>query len=126
MFSILRLWVGVLVRLFRSRQSLLIENLALRQQLAVFKRQRRRPRLTGTDKLFWLLLHRFWSSWKTVLTVVSPDTVVRWHRAGFQLYWRLICRVRKRVGRRPVTEEVRKLIFKMMAENPTWRGVTTA
>jgi len=52
MFSILGLWVGVLVRLFRSRQSLLIENLALRQQLPVFKRQRRRPRLTGTDKLF--------------------------------------------------------------------------
>jgi hypothetical protein len=74
MFSISRLWVGVLLRLFRSRQSLLIENLALRQQLAVFKRQRRRPRLTGTDKLFWLLLHRFWSSWKTVLIVVSPDT----------------------------------------------------
>lgn len=122
MFSILRLWVGVLLRLFRLRQSLLIENLALRQQLAVFKRQRRRPRLTCSDKLFWLLLHRFWSSWKTVLIVVSPDTVVRWHRTGFQLYWRLISRVRKPVGRRPVTEEIRKLIFKMMAQNPTWRA----
>ena len=90
MFSILRLWVGVLLRLFRLRQSLLMENLALRQQLVVFKRQIRRPRLTGSDKLFWLLLHRFWSSWKTVLIVVSPDTVVRCHRTGFQLYWRLI------------------------------------
>jgi hypothetical protein len=58
-------WIGAFLRLFRSRQSLLIENLALRQQLAVFKRQRRRPRLTATDRLFWLLLHRFWCSWKT-------------------------------------------------------------
>ena len=122
MFSVLRLWIGALVRLFRSRQSLLIENLVLRQQLAVFKRQRRRPRLTGTDKLFWVLLPRFWGSWKTALVVVSPDTVVRWHRAGFQMYWRLISRVRKRVGRRPVTAEIRELIFKMVAENPTWRA----
>ena len=54
--------------------------------------------------------------------MVSPDTVVRWHRAGFGLYWRLISRVRKSVGRRPVTKEIRELIFKMMAENPTWRA----
>jgi putative transposase len=121
MFSLLRLWMGAIVRLFRSRQGLLIENLALRQQSAVFKRQRRRPRLTRTDKLFWLLLHRFWSSWKTVV-VVSPDTVVRWHRAGFHMYWRLISRVRKRIGRRPVTVEIHKLIFKTIAENPTWRA----
>jgi putative transposase len=54
--------------------------------------------------------------------VGSPETVVRWHRAGFQLYWRLILRVPKPVGRRPVTKEIRKLIFKMVAENPTWRA----
>jgi len=83
MFSVLRLWIGALIRLFRSRQSLLLENLVLRQQLAVFKRQHRRPRLTGTDKLFWVLLHRFWCSWKTLLVVVSPDTVVRWHVPAF-------------------------------------------
>ena len=54
--------------------------------------------------------------------VVSPDTVVRWHRAGFRLYWRSISRVRKRVGRRPVTKDIRELIFRMVAENPTWRA----
>src|SRR5215469_1202288 len=122
MFGLLRLWVGILVRLFRSRRSLLIENLALRQQLAVFKRQNSRPGLTVVDKLFWLLLRRFWGSWKKTLIVVSPDTVVRWHRVGFRLYWRLISRVRKPVGRRPVTEEIRELIFQMVAENPTWRA----
>jgi putative transposase len=122
MLGLLRLWVGVLVRLFRSHRSLLIENLALRQQLAVFKRQNSRPGLTITDKLFWLLLRRFWCFWKKTLIVVSPDTVVRWHRAGFRLYWRLISRVRKRVGRRPVTKEIRELIVQMVAENPTWQA----
>jgi transposase InsO family protein len=122
MFSLLQLLSGVLVRLFRSRGILLIENLALRQQLAVFKRQHSRPKLTAGDKLFWVALRRLWPSWKTILIVVSPDTIVRWHRAGFQSYWRFISRVRKPVGRRPVTQEIRELIFKMVAENPTWRA----
>jgi hypothetical protein len=69
-----------------------LKNLALRQQLAVFKRQNSRPRLTVPDKLFWLLLRRLWCSWKKMLIVVSPDTVVRWHRGGFRFYWRLISR----------------------------------
>src|SRR5437016_9749718 len=59
MFGFVRLWVGILVRLFRCRRCLLIENLALRQQLAVFKRQNSRPRLAAADKLFWVLLRRF-------------------------------------------------------------------
>lgn len=122
MCGLLRLWDGVLIRLFRSRQTLMIENLALRQQLAVFKRQHSRPRLAAVDRHFWVLLRRCWSSWRKPLIVVSPETVVRWHRAGFQLYWRLISRVRKPIGRRPVTKEIRELIFKMAAENPTWRA----
>ena len=122
MLGLARVWFGILVRLLRSRQSLLIENLALRQQLVVFKRRHSRPRLAAVDKLFWVLLRRFWTSWRKTLIVVSPDTVVRWHSAGFQLYWRLISRVHKRVGRRPVTKEIRELIFKMVAENPTWRA----
>ena len=110
------------MRLFRSRQILLIENLALRQQLAVFKRQHSRPTLTAADRLFWVLLQALWSSWRKALIMVSPDTVVRWHRAGFRLYWRLISRVRRPIGRRPVTKEIRELIFQMVAENPTWRA----
>jgi putative transposase len=106
----------------RSRESLLVENLALRQQLAVFKRTHRRPRLAALDKLFWVALRRFWSSWKNALIVVTPDTVIRWHRAGFQLYWRLLSRARKPLGRRPISREIRELIFQMVAENPTWRA----
>ena len=76
----------------------------------------------AVDNLFWVLLRRFLPSWKSALIVVSPDTVVRWHRAGFQLYWRLISRVRRPLGRRPVPKEIRELIFKMVTENPTWRA----
>jgi len=55
-----------------------------------------------------------------VSLVVTPETVVRWHRAGFQLYWSLISKVREQVGRKQLSPEVRELIFRMVAENPTW------
>jgi hypothetical protein len=73
---------------FRSRADLALEILALRQQVAVLKRKRQRPPLTPFDRLFWIILRRFWSGWKDVLVVVKPDTVVAWHRAGFRWYWR--------------------------------------
>jgi len=72
------------------------------------------------DKLFWVAARRFWSGWKQSLKVVSPETVVRWHRAGLRLYWRLISKVRKQVGRRQTSKEVREVIFRRVAENPTW------
>src|SRR6266403_110366 len=114
------LLVGSFLRLFRSRRRLLLENLVLRQQLATLKRRHRRARLDLVDKLFWVAVRRFWSGWKQALIIVTPETVVRWHRAGFRLYWRLISRVRKATGRRPTPKEVRELIFRMVAENPTW------
>jgi hypothetical protein len=75
----------MLVRFFRVRQSLLLENLALRQQLAVLKRRRRSPCLSPFDKLFWVAVSRFWSGWKQALVVVTPETVIRWHRVVFRL-----------------------------------------
>jgi hypothetical protein len=120
MFTLFSLWFGALGRLFRSRRSLVLENLVLRQQLAVLKRRRQRPNLLVFDRLFWVAIRRLWSGWKRSLIIVTPETVVRWHRAGFRLYWRLISRVRARVGRRQTPREVRELIFRMVAENPTW------
>ena len=114
------LWFGLLVRVFRLRRSLLLENLALRQQLTVLKRKHPKPKLRVLDKLFWVLARRCWSDWKESLIVVTPETVVRWHRAGFRLYWTLISKVRSRVGRKRVPKEVRDLIFRMVAENRTW------
>src|SRR6266851_871231 len=114
------LWFGMLVRIFRSRRSLLLENLALRQQLTVLKRKHPKPKLRMLDILFWVVTRRFWSGWKQSLIVVTPETVVRWHRAGFRLYWSFISKVRKRVGRKRLSKEVKDLIFRMVAENPTW------
>lgn len=120
MFRFIGLCLGTLVRLFRARRSLLLENLALGQQLVVLKRRHRRPGLRPFDKLFWVAVRRFWSGWNQALIVVTPETVVRWHRAGFRLYWKPISRVRTRVGREPAPKEVQELIFRMVVENPTW------
>src|ERR1700674_3654179 len=114
------LLTGSILRAFRSRRSLLLENLVLRQQLTVLKRKRRRPRLMIFDKLVWVLARRFWCGWKEVLIIVTPETVVRWHRAGFRLCWKLISKARRSIGRRQTPKEVRELIFRMVGENPTW------
>src|SRR6202521_5352206 len=114
------LLAGVILRLFHSHCTLLLENLALRQQLAVLKRKHPRPKLAVFDRLFWVLARRFWSGWKQALIVVTPETVVYWHRSGFALYWRAISRARRIVGRRSTPRQVRDLIFRMVVENPTW------
>src|SRR6516165_1499254 len=110
MFRHVKLGIVTLVRLFRSRQGLLLENLALRQQLAVLKRRTPRTSLGNFDRLFWIVARRLWSGWKQSLILVSPETVVRWHRAGFRCYWSLISKVRNPVGRKPTSKEVRNLL----------------
>ena len=73
----------MLVRLFREGRSLLLENLALRQQLVTLKRRNPRPSLGLFDKLFWVIARRVWSAWKQSLLIVTPESVVSWHRTGF-------------------------------------------
>src|SRR5215471_6179829 len=87
MFRFVRLFIGTMVRLFRSQRSLLLENLALRQQLSVLKRRHPRPSLVSFERLFWVVARRVWSAWKQSLLIVTPETAVRWHRTGFLLYW---------------------------------------
>jgi len=120
MFRYVGLGLGLLTRCLQSHRSLLLENLALRQQLAVLKRKHPRPRMRAFDRIFWVLARRFWGAWKQSLVLVNPETIVRWHRAGFRLYWSLISKARKRVGRKKLSTDVRELIFRMVAENPTW------
>jgi|SRR5215831_1244010 len=74
----------------------------------------------AVDRIFWVFARRFWGAWKQSLVLVTPETVVRWHRAGFRLYWRLISKVKKQVGRHSLSKEVRDVIFRIVAENPTW------
>jgi putative transposase len=120
MLCLVKLLPAPVIVFFRSRRDLLLENLALRQQLAVLKRRYPRPRMAVSDRLFWVLLRRFWSPWKQALMLVEPETVVRWHRAGFKVYWTWLSGHRIRSGRKCVSLELRELIFRMVAENPTW------
>jgi putative transposase len=120
MLRIIWLFVTNTFRCFHARRTLLLENLSLRQQLGVLKRRHPRPRLRAFDKLFWVLARRFWSGWKQALILVSPETVIGWHRAGFRLYRRAISRVRRVVGRKRISKEVRDLIFRMLDDNRTW------
>jgi len=106
-----------LLSAFKTRRSLALENLALRQQLAVLQRSVKRPRLSNVDRGLWVLLRRVWTEWDSVLVIVKPDTVVRWHRAGFRRYWTWKSR-RCRPGRPRVAPEVRELIRDISRANP--------
>ena len=81
------------------------------------KRRHPRPRLDLLDKLFWVAVRRFWSGWQQSLIAVTPETVVRWHKAGFRLYWKLISKARRPVGRRQTSKELQELIFQLL-----WAG----
>ena len=114
-------WLGILLgtlrSALRSRRELALENLALRQQLAAVKLRHPKPRLTDTDRLFWVLLSRVWKNWRTSLHLVQPGTVVRWQRQGFRYYWRW----KSRGGGRPkIDPELKVLIRQMCRANPLW------
>ena len=116
-------WLVLLFRLavvtLRRRRDLVLENLALRHQLLVLHRTTRPTRLSGPDRALWVWLARRWRAWKTCLRIVRPDTVIRWHRAGFRLFWKWRSRPR-RGGRRPVDGELVSLIRQMSRANPLW------
>lgn len=114
-------WVLLsLAGLFRSRASLVAENVCLRQQLIVLQRKQLRPGLTDRDRLFWILMLRLFPEWREALLFVTPATVLRWHRRGWKAYWRWRSRSRKPRGRRRVPQEVRNLIRRMASENRLW------
>ena len=117
--DVLKLVFLVMRSLFVSRAALAAENLALRQQLAVLQRAARRPRLRRRDRVFWVWLSRIWRNWRSVVVIVRSETVVRWHRQGFRLYWRWKSRVRE-IGRPRVEREIRDLVRRMCRENKTW------
>ena len=101
----------------RSKRELVLENLALRQQVTALKQKHPRPHLYNTDRAFWVALRGAWSRWAELLVVVKPETVVDWHRRRFRRHWTKISRRRKRSGRRPIDAEIRDLIRKMVQEN---------
>src|SRR5262249_23910376 len=105
--------------LFGGHRQLALENLALRQQLAVDKRMMTRPRLPTTDRLFGVALTRIWAGWRHSLVIVTPATVLRWQRRRAREYWTRLSR-RTHGGRPRVNAESRALITRMATANPLW------
>jgi transposase InsO family protein len=115
LFSFATLLLRCVLAFFRTRREQAIVELALRQQLAAYAQRRPRPRVTSLDRAFWVALHRLWPRWKEVLVFVKPETVVRWHRKGFRVYWQTLSR--RGPGRPRVPQEVRELIRRLAFEN---------
>ncbi len=116
--SSMRVLVVFIFGILRNRTELASENLALRQQLAVLTERKRRPRLRKRDRIFWVWLSRLWAGWRSVLVIVQPDTVIRWHRKGFKLYWRW--KSRANPGRPRIEAEIRNLSRRISRENMSW------
>ena len=104
---------------FPGRASLALEKAALHQQLTIYHRTQKHPRLQTGDRVFWILLRRLWSGWKRALIVVSPETVIAWHRRGFKLLWRRRSR-RGSPGRPRIPREHRAFIRRMSGDHPEW------
>src|ERR1035441_4630572 len=106
-------WCGLLLR---SPRSIEVENLFLRRQLALYMERGVKPRrMDSATRIALALLSRLFD-WRDSLVVVRPETLIRWHRAGWKLFWRL----KSRPGRPPIPLEVQKLIRRMANENPSW------
>jgi hypothetical protein len=105
----------------RERNQLVLEILALRHQIVVLRRTgTRRSRLSVSDRLFWVFLSRWWSGWRSSLTIVRAETVLGWRRQGWSLLWRFGRGRRWRGGRPRIASEIRDLIIRMARENFLW------
>ena len=119
MIALLCFVLAVLAAPFKPKSQLEAENAALRHQLIVLRRNvQGRVRLTNNDRWFFIQLYRWFPSILKVLTIVQPETLVRWHRAGFRRYWRW--KLRPWGGRPRIDAHLRALIRRMSLENPLW------
>ena len=119
MTSILKLWIKRLRIFFRIRFELQMENIALRHQIAVFQRSKRRPHFRPFDRLFWVFLSKHWSGWENALEIIQRDTVKRWRCQGIRLIYSW--RPKRNLGGRPLLKkEIRDLIKIMARDNFLW------
>jgi hypothetical protein len=119
MIALMCFVLAVLAAPFKSKSRLEAENAALRHQLIVLRRKvHGRVRLTTNDRWFFVQLYRWFPSILQVLTIVQPETIVRWHRAGFRWYWRW--KSRSLGGRPQVETDLCALIRRMSIDNPLW------
>src|SRR5258708_12902219 len=121
MIDLFKLILGILASRFKARATLEAENLVLRQQVNVLcRRTPKRPHLNNTDRFLFVWLYRWFPSVLEVVAIVSPETIIRWHRAGFRAYWRW--RSRNRVGRPKVSADLRAPMGEMNRPNALSRA----
>src|SRR6516162_705152 len=106
----------------KGHHGIVLENLVLRQQLSIYKRKQKRPRLSERDRWLWATLSLIWKNWRQALVVVHPDTVVRWQRERFRRYWANLSKKPTKLGRPPIPSGLRRLIQTMAETNPLWRA----
>lgn len=111
-------WKGMLQDLPRSPSELLLENALLRHQLAILQRHCKPPRLTSTDRFWFLFLASRLKHWKEALVLLKPETLLRWHREGFRLFWKH--KSKARTPQPKIPQETIALIHQMAQENPLW------
>jgi putative transposase len=119
MLNAILFWIRFVILVLGGHQQVALENAALRQQLAVFKRDVKRPQLRRWDRLFWIGLRAIWKDWKSALVIVRPETVISWQQKRFKRYWWRLSQS-KGPGRPRVRSEIRTLISNMAAANPLW------
>ena len=116
LIKLLKISLLIFQTLFKSKSDLLLENLALRQQLSTFLIKKSKPQLTDLDRSFWVALKQVFRKWMDSLIIVKPKTVIDWQNRRFKKHWTKISS-RKKPGRKRIKKEIRDLIYRMAGEN---------
>lgn len=103
--------------IFYSKTDLQLENMTLRWQIAVLKKENSRPRLSMSDRVFWVFLKYFGGNWKSSLHIVTPGTVIRWHRKSLKLYLKWLSKRGKQKNENKINKEIRRLVRRMALES---------
>lgn len=109
---------SIITHIFKSKTSLQLENLLLRKQIEILMRKKNRPRIKNRDRILLVLISKIYSQWHQAFLIFKPETLIRWHRLGFKLFWRW--KSGKSAGRPPIDKELRSLIRSIANENPLW------
>ena len=110
--------ITFLLNLFKSKTQLQLENLFLRKQLEIYNRSNKRSVIKRSDRVFFSLSKRVLNNWKENLVIVKPETIIKWHRQGFKLFWKI--KSSHKGGRERIDIEARKVIIQIAEENRSW------
>jgi len=111
-------YFSIISSIFKSRASLQLENMMLRKQIDILMRRQKRPLVHNRDRLFFVLLSELYTEWRKAFFIFQPDTLIRWHKHGFKLFWRM--KTKNKGGRNKMDSKLKALIVQMANENPLW------